>query len=75
MLPRTVAKGVVFFGANAYVPLFCRLTEGIERRTVFYNSKNPQPRRDVRLSATTRSRARTGTTSAPGGSSAKPAAD
>ena len=41
MLPRTVAQRVVFFGGKDYVPLFCRLTEGIERRTVFYNSENP----------------------------------
>ena len=43
MLPRTVAQSVFFFGGKDYVPLFCRLTEGIGRRTVFYNSGNPPP--------------------------------
>ncbi len=42
MLPATTSEPVVFFGGKDYLPLFCRLTEGIAGpRTIVYNSALP----------------------------------
>ena len=41
MLPKGTSERTVFFGGKDYAPLFCRLTEGVARRTVFYNSTTP----------------------------------
>ena len=40
-LPRDTEKHVFFFGGKDYLPLFCALTRGIARRTVFFNSRTP----------------------------------
>lgn len=31
----------MFLGGKDYVPLFCRLTDGVARRTVVFNSQTP----------------------------------
>ena len=41
MLPKDTSERVFFFGGKDYVPLFCRLTEGVARRTVFHYSRTP----------------------------------
>lgn len=41
MIPRDVSSHVVFLGGKDYVSLFCKLTMGIARRTIFYNSLSP----------------------------------
>ncbi len=41
-LPEDTEEPMLFFGGKDYVPLFCRLTQGIKgRRTIFYNSRQP----------------------------------
>lgn len=41
-LPADVADPVIFFGGKDYVPLFCKLTDGIRsRRTIFYRGGKP----------------------------------
>jgi hypothetical protein len=41
-LPEDTEEPILFFGGKDYVPLFCRLTQGIKsRRTIFYNSGQP----------------------------------
>ena len=41
MLPQDTSERTVFFGGKDYVSLFCRLTEGVAQRKVFYNSVTP----------------------------------
>lgn len=41
MLPKDTSERVAFFGGKDYVRPFCRLTEGVAQRTVFYNSTTP----------------------------------
>lgn len=43
MLPTTISKHVVFLGEEDYVPHFCRLTDGVARRTVVFNAHTPPP--------------------------------
>lgn len=43
MLPTTISKHVVFLGEEDYVPHFCRLTDGVARRTVVFNAHMPPP--------------------------------
>jgi hypothetical protein len=44
MLPRETRNDVVFFGARAYLSLFCSLTDAIHsRKIVFFNSKSEPP--------------------------------
>lgn len=40
MIPGDVSSHVVFLGGKDYVSLFCQLTAGIARRTVFHNSRS-----------------------------------
>lgn len=40
-IQRGTSKHVVFLGGKDYVPLFCRLTRGVARRTVVFNSDTP----------------------------------
>lgn len=41
MLPKDTSEHVFFFGGKDYASFFCRLTEGVAQRTVFYNSATP----------------------------------
>ena len=43
MLPATTSEHVVFLGEEDYVPHFCRLTDGVARRTVVFNVHTPPP--------------------------------
>lgn len=43
MLPTTTSKHVVFLGEEDYVRHFCRLTDGVARRTVVFNDHTPPP--------------------------------
>jgi hypothetical protein len=40
-LDQTTTSPIVFVGGNSYLPLFCRLTAGIRKRTIMYNSGVP----------------------------------
>ena len=39
----TTSKHVVFLGEEDYVRHFCRLTDGVARRTVVFNDRTPPP--------------------------------
>ena len=41
MIPEETSSHVVFLGSKDYIPLFRRTTEGVARRTVFYNAHTP----------------------------------
>jgi hypothetical protein len=46
-LPAYTAEPVVFFGGKDYVPLFCKLTEGIKsRRTILYRASDKASEKD-----------------------------